>query len=690
MKTIALFFFFTYGISDFYAQEGWITDKKKKCQFYTKANSSKRTIKWEGKCVDGFVNGKGVLTIFENDTLKYVIDGNFLNGYTEGQGTCTFKDGNTYVGEWKKGDFNGQGTSSFKDGSSYVGEWKDNVYNGQGTYIFNGEKYVGEWKDGKKDGIGTYTSTNGGSYFGYWKDNKFNGQGTYTMIDGSSYVGDWKDNKFNGQGTYKFKDGDSYVGEWKDNVYNGQGTYKFTDGRSYVGEWKDGKKDGKGVSISSTGKKTAEEYKDGEKLPPKAPLDGEIAIIVSGTGIDFESSRKNALRSAIEQAFGVFVSSNTNILNDELVKDEISTISSGNILSFDILNETILPNGNFVSNLKAIVSIKNLQSYSVSKGATIEFAGGIFGIKIKMSRLNESAEIVAMKNLLLQSKEILKKSVDFTIKAGQPKLYNKSDNYPNDFDVELNVTCTLNDNIEVFNSFFLETLKSIAMSEEEITDYDSLGMKTYSVRAFHFSSDKNIIDKTFYTLRSIDSYIMLKNFFINTNIFLRQFEIVTNMDNWDMENEYFNDWNQKKEIVDFCVGPYKNQHRFLYSAAFPEFYFFLPRSESGFYSFDNSLYSYIDIPTHERRLIFQDHNFLKTIREISKKTEDLSSKNYLWLDIDENNNNFDEVRMIVAQSNSINYFVNKKGDQYFHKVHYIRDSKFMEKIDLFEVRPKNN
>ena len=84
-----------------------------------------------------------------------------------------------------------------------------------------------------------------------------------------------------------------------------------------------------------------------------------------------------------------------------------------------------------------------------------------------MAELNESSEIVAMKNLLLQSKEILKKSIDFTVKTGEPKIYLTSEN-PNDYDIELNITCTLNDNIEVFNSYFKETLGSIKMSEGEI------------------------------------------------------------------------------------------------------------------------------------------------------------------------------------------------------------------------------
>ena len=59
----------------------------------------------------------------------------------------------------------------------------------------------------------------------------------------------------------------------------------------------------------------------------------EVSLIVTGEGATKEEATNNALRSAVEQAFGVFVSANTEILNDELIKDEIATISSGNIKS---------------------------------------------------------------------------------------------------------------------------------------------------------------------------------------------------------------------------------------------------------------------------------------------------------------------------------------------------------------------
>ena len=59
----------------------------------------------------------------------------------------------------------------------------------------------------------------------------------------------------------------------------------------------------------------------------------EVTLVVTGEGATKEEASSNALRSAVEQAFGVFVSANTEILNDEIVKDEIATISSGNVIS---------------------------------------------------------------------------------------------------------------------------------------------------------------------------------------------------------------------------------------------------------------------------------------------------------------------------------------------------------------------
>ena len=58
-------------------------------------------------------------------------------------------------------------------------------------------------------------------------------------------------------------------------------------------------------------------------LSINAQDDKTVTLNVSGTGKNLEDAKTNALRSAIEQAFGAFISSKTEILNDNLVKDEI-------------------------------------------------------------------------------------------------------------------------------------------------------------------------------------------------------------------------------------------------------------------------------------------------------------------------------------------------------------------------------
>ena len=78
----------------------------------------------------------------------------------------------------------------------------------------------------------------------------------------------------------------------------------------------------------------------------------EVTLVVSADGVTKEEATKIALRSAIEQAYGAFISANTTILNDELVKDEIVTISNGNIKSYKEIANEDLPNGNHYCPLK--------------------------------------------------------------------------------------------------------------------------------------------------------------------------------------------------------------------------------------------------------------------------------------------------------------------------------------------------
>ena len=112
--------------------------------------------------------------------------------------------------------------------------------------------------------------------------------------------------------------------------------------------------------------------------PPKGSQEDvgtTVTLVTSGTGSTKEEATKNALRSAIEQTFGTFVSANTAIVNEDLVKDEIVSISTGNIQSYQEVSCENMPNGEFDVTVKAVVSIGKLVSFAQNKGMTAELAG---------------------------------------------------------------------------------------------------------------------------------------------------------------------------------------------------------------------------------------------------------------------------------------------------------------------------
>lgn len=131
-------------------------------------------------------------------------------------------------------------------------------------------------------------------------------------------------------------------------------------------------------------------------------VNDEVTLVASGKASDSEKAITIALRSAIEQAYGTFVSANTTILNDNLVKDEIVTISNGNIKSYEVLSNVKCEDGQDMVTVKATVCISKLVSYAKSKGASAEFAGATFAQSMKIKELYKQNEAKALENLLTQ------------------------------------------------------------------------------------------------------------------------------------------------------------------------------------------------------------------------------------------------------------------------------------------------
>ncbi len=268
-----------------------------------------------------------------------------------------------------------------------------------------------------------------------------------------------------------------------------------------------------------------------------------VTLTTSGTGKTIEEAKNNALRSAIEQAFGAFISSKTEILNDEIVKDEVVTLSNGSIQSFVVLSEAKTSNELFIISIKSIVSITNLTKYCVSKGVTVEFNGSLFSTNLKLQKLNEDAELKAVLNLCETSKEILLTALDFNLEATEPIQIDASKDL---YQIQYNVNCTTNKNYDIFRDHFSKTVIGISMSRNEIKEYQKLNKKVYSFilegNTQVKSTDKkgNITIKESRTLdtislRNVNSAIVFQNFFIRSN----GYPLVFNIKN-DIETIFIN------------------------------------------------------------------------------------------------------------------------------------------------------
>lgn len=203
--------------------------------------------------------------------------------------------------------------------------------------------------------------------------------------------------------------------------------------------------------------------------------DKVVTLTVSGQGSTPDAARQSALRNAIEQAFGTFISSHTEILNDQLVKDEIVSVANGNIQAFDVLSEVEIPGGGYASTLKATVSINRLTSFVESKGVAVEFKGALFAMNIKQQLLNEESEFKAMTELADVMKQISDKSFDYFIAASEPTANGQVWNVP------LTVTVKPNANLKLIPEHMSKVLAGLSMNGDEVDNYRKLNKPWFSV-----------------------------------------------------------------------------------------------------------------------------------------------------------------------------------------------------------------
>ena len=249
--------------------------------------------------------------------------------------------------------------------------------------------------------------------------------------------------------------------------------------------------------------------------------DKTITITVSGSGKSQEEAKQSALRSAIEQAFGAFISSKTEILNDKVVADQIVSVSNGNIQSYSVLNESQLPDSTWGVTLKASVSVSKLTNFAESKGVSIEFKGGMFALNIKQQLLNEQGEIKAVAEMIGLLHEPMQISFDYVIKSSDPQ---SLDAESKNWEIPLLVTATCNKNIDFCANYFKKTLAALSLSQSEVETYKSLNKQIFPV---NIDFQNQFVT---YYLRKQSSISAIHSFISHWETYTRLFAVQNGMD----------------------------------------------------------------------------------------------------------------------------------------------------------------
>jgi hypothetical protein len=208
--------------------------------------------------------------------------GDCINGY----GTQVSRNGQVYIGEFKKGKKSGHGIFYISTNIKYIGNWKDDQRHGLGQiFLYDKPLQSGIWKgnilaESTKipegcltgdcvNGFGSYIYADGRRIYGRFSNNAIKDHVTCYYPDGQKYIGGWGNNKKNGIGT-SFESSTVRQGFWNNDVYEGSpksqefgcivgnchegiGIYTYPNLTRYEGNFKNGKTDGYGICYFSDG-----------------------------------------------------------------------------------------------------------------------------------------------------------------------------------------------------------------------------------------------------------------------------------------------------------------------------------------------------------------------------------------------------------------------------------------------------
>jgi hypothetical protein len=199
-----------------------------------------------------------------------------------------------------------------------------------------------------------------------------------------------------------------------------------------------------------------------------------IDLTVSGRGASKDSAILTALKSAINQGFSSFITTNTKIINDSLINDEVVQMSNGTINKFTILTSDSISNNDYSVVLKVLMAVNRMNDIVKSKGIESELDGAEFAFNQKLRILNDQNELKTLKSTLDIALSLFKKSIDYKVIAFDPiASVDKSSNW----EVPVNIDFQFNQNIKLFSSYLYNNFIKLSLTFSDFQNYKKLGLR---------------------------------------------------------------------------------------------------------------------------------------------------------------------------------------------------------------------
>lgn len=147
-----------------------------------------------------------------------------------------------------------------------------------------------------------------------------------------------------------------------------------------------------------------------------------VNIVADGSAPTKEKALTNALRNAIEKAFGAFISSSTKIENETLLYDQIASVAKGSIVSYDKIGEMRNASSQeWTTTISALVSPGKIIAFAQSKGIEVAFKGSVFAQNVLIEKYYKEQEPIIL-NHFIQSIDF-KKIYNYTLIVEGPELH---------------------------------------------------------------------------------------------------------------------------------------------------------------------------------------------------------------------------------------------------------------------------